>query len=359
MDDEKFDPWPDPARAPEAADEPVAPEDPTAPAPRRRRLLRALGLVTVLLVVIVSAAGFWIYRHLDGNIHTDTATEQALNAQAGSRPKPSAANVENVLIMGSDYRPELGSARSDTVLLVHVSGDGRRAEVISVPRDLMVQIPACRTSDGRQSQAQYAQFNWSFDFGGAACTIRTFEQLTDIRVDHYMVLGFDGFAKIIDSVGGVELNLPDAERDPNVGLDLTAGPHLLDGQQALAYVRAREYVGDGSDTNRMARQQQFMRVLSAKLSSTGVLFNPVRLYQVLDAATSAITADPGLDSLDKLYGLVQRLRGVPQGQTDYRTVPLKPYPADPNRDVLEEPAAGQLFAALRADRPYPAAGTTG
>ena len=352
MDEERFDPLPDP-------------EEPSPPEPRRRRrkLLRTLGIATVLLVVTVAATGFWLYRHLDGNIHTDTATEQALNAQAGERPKPAADNAQNILIMGSDYRPELGSARSDTILLVHVSGDGRRAQVVSVPRDLMVNIPACRTSDGGQSRAQYAQFNWSFDFGGAACTIRTFEQLTDIRVDHYIVLGFDGFAKIIDAVGGVELTLPEAERDPNVGLDLSAGPHLLDGQEALAYVRAREYVGDGSDTNRMARQQQFMRVLSEKLRSAGVLFNPVRLYQVLDTATSSITADPGLGSLSKLYGLVQRLRDVPQGQVDYRTVPLKPYPADPNRDVLEEPAADQLFAALRADRPYPvagaAAGTTG
>jgi LCP family protein required for cell wall assembly len=259
--------------------------------------------------------------------------------------------------MGSDYRPELGSARSDTVLLVHLSGDGRRAQVVNIPRDLMVNIPTCPTSNGGYSRAQYAQFNWSFDFGGAACTILTFEQLTGIRVDHHIVIGFDGFAKLIDAVGGVQLTLPTAERDPNVGEDLPAGTQVLNGTQALSYVRAREYIGDGSDTNRMARQQQFMRVLSTKMRSDGVLHNPVRLYRVLDATTAAITADPGLDSLSKLYGLAERLRAVPAGQVDFRTVPHQPYPADPNRDVLAQPTADQLFAALRADRPYPTAAT--
>jgi LCP family protein required for cell wall assembly len=318
---------------------------------RRRRLLRVLACLAVLTVVVVSATGWWLYRHLDGNIRADNAAEKALTSQSGKRPPPSPDNSENILVMGSDYRPELGSARSDTVLLVHVSGDGKSVHVVSVPRDLMVSIPACQTADGSLSRAQYAQFNWSFAFGGAACTIRTFEDLTGIRVDHHIVIGFDGFARLVDAVGGVEMDLPQAMWDPNVGLDLSAGHHLLDGTQALAYVRAREYIGNGSDTNRMSRQQQFLRLVSAKVRSAGVLFDPVRLYRVLDSATSAITADPGLASLDKLYGLVHKLRDVPQSHVDYRTVPLKPYPPDPNRDLLVEPDADQLFAALRADRP--------
>jgi len=333
-------------------------ETPAPPEPRaRHRKLRILALATAVVIALGSAAGFWLYLHLDGNIHTDTAAEQALAQEAAKRPKPAADNAENILLMGSDYRPELGSARSDTVLLIHLSGDGRRAQVINIPRDLMVNIPACPTSGGGYTKAQYAQFNWSFDFGGAACSILTLEQLTGIRIDHHIVLGFDGFAKIIDAIGGVPVTLSTAENDPNVGDFLTAGTHLLNGQQALAYVRAREYVGDGSDTNRMARQQQFMRIVSAKMRSDGVLFDPVRLYRVLDAATSAITADPGLDSLSKLYGLVEQLRAVPAGQVDFRTIPRQPYPVDPNRDVLVQPAADQMFAALRADRPYPASVT--
>jgi len=325
------------------------------PKPRRRRVIKLLALAAVLVMVAVAALGWWAYRHLDGNIRTDSATERALAGLAGERP-PASGSAENILIMGSDYRPELGSARSDTVLLVHLSGDGSRAQVISVPRDLMVSIPSCPTPGGGASRAQYSQFNWSFDLGGAACTIRTFEKLTDIRVDHHLVVGFEGFAKLIDAVGGVEVDLPKAERDPNVGLDLSAGHHLLHGTDALAYVRAREYVGDGSDTNRMSRQQHFLGLLSAKLRSNGVLFNPARLFPVLDAATSSLTADSGLNSLSKLYGLVERLRAIPEGKVDFRTVPRQPYPADPDRDVLEQPAASELFAALREDRDPPAKG---
>ncbi|WP_052390560.1 LCP family protein [Streptomyces sp. NRRL B-24484] len=333
----------------------ATPEDPStdAPSPRpRRRALRIAALTAAAGLAVTVGLGWWAYARLDGNLRTDTATERALAEQAALRPK-SSGDAENILVMGSDYRPELGSARSDTVLLVHLAGDGKRLQVVSVPRDMMVPIPSCPRAGAAASRAQYAQFNWAFDLGGAACTIRTFEDLTGIRVDHHLVVGFEGFSRIVDAVGGVEVDLPRAERDPNVGLDLSAGPHLLQGADALAYVRAREYVGDGSDTNRMSRQQAFLGQLSAKLRSSGTLFNPARLYPVLDAVTSSITADSGLDSLGKLYDLVARLRAVPEGQVDYRTVPRKPYTADPDRDVPDEPAASQLFRSLREDRSPP------
>ncbi|MFD9129975.1 LCP family protein, partial [Kitasatospora sp. NPDC059571] len=338
--------------APEAG----APQDAQGAAPtrpRRRRVLKVLAISAAGLLAAATGLGWWAYRHLDGNIHRDTATERLLAGQSGLRP-PATGNAENILVMGSDYRPELGSARSDTVLLIHLSGDGERLQIVSVPRDMMVQIPSCPQAGGGSSRAQYSQFNWSFDLGGAACTIRTFEDLTGIRVDHHMVLGFEGFSRIVDALGGVEVDLPQAERDPNVGLDLSAGPHLLHGADALAYVRAREYVGDGSDTNRMQRQQAFLKLVTAKLRSNGTLFNPVRLYPVLDAVTSSITADAGLDSLGRLTDLVERLRAVPESRVDYRTVPRRPYAADPDRDVPDEPAASETFRALREDRPYPA-----
>ncbi|WP_051944510.1 LCP family protein [Streptacidiphilus rugosus] len=320
----------------------------TPPRTRRTTVLRVLAGIAALGLIGSVLAGWLVYRKLDGNIHTDTAAERALAAQAGSRP-PHVGSSENILLMGSDYRPELGSARSDTVMLLHLSADGRDARVVSVPRDLMVPIPSCQESGGGTSRPQYAQFNWSYQFGGAACTVRTFEQLTDIRVDHYVVLGFAGFARMIDAVGGIRVDLPTAERDPNVGLDLSAGPHVLNGTNALAYVRAREYVGDGSDTNRMSRQQAFLGLVATKLRSNGVLLNPARLFPVLDAMTSAITADSGLNSIGKLYGLVEKLRAVPGNQVLYGTVPRRPYAPDPDRDVLLQPAAGELFTALRAD----------
>lgn len=315
----------------------------------RRHLVIAVSVLAGCLLLLgggATIAAIWAYEHLNGNIRTDRATQKALTEHESDRPK-AVGGAENILLMGSDYRPELGSARSDTVMLVHIAGDGQRARVVSVPRDLMVWIPDCGTEPGEDT-AQFAQFNWSFQQGGAACTIRTFEKLTGVRVDHHLVLGFDGFTKLVDAVGGVQVDLPTAERDPNVGLDLPAGRRVLDGTNALAYVRAREYVGDGSDTNRIKRQQEFLKDLSAEIRSSEVLFNPVRLYSVLDAATGSLTADPGLASLKSLYALVERLRDIPAGQVEFRTVPRRPYAADPNRDELEQPAAGALFAALRA-----------
>ncbi|MDI2124564.1 LCP family protein [Yinghuangia seranimata] len=324
-----------------------------APAPASRRrvtvVLSVFAAALVLLVGVAITGGLWLYGHLNDNIHTDHATDKELSRHEAERPKAT-GSAQNILVLGSDYRPELGSARSDTVLLLHIAGDGQRAQVVSVPRDLMVWIPDCGRTDLTEGPARYEQFNWAFERGGAACTIRTFEKLTGIRVDHHLVLGFEGFKRLVDAVDGVEVTLPTAERDPNVGLDLTAGPHLLRGEDALAYVRAREYVGDGSDTNRISRQQRFMKLLSAKIRGSDTLLNPVRMYQVLDAATGALTADPGLDSLSALYGLTEKLRAIPEGRVEFHTVPRRPYPVDPNRDELQQPAADELFAALRADR---------
>jgi len=346
----------DESQVPQSSNPAEHPESPSADPrrARRRRVLRVLTLTAVAALAATTAAGWWAYRHLDGNIRTDTATERALASQNGERPAATGGGAENILIMGSDYRPELGSSRSDTVMLLHLSADGSRAQVVSVPRDLMVAVPSCPQPGGGTSRAQYSQFNWSFDLGGAACTIRTFENLTNIRVDHHLVLGFEGFTRIIDSLGGVEVDLSKPERDPNVGLDLPAGHQLLHGTEALAYVRAREYVGDGSDINRISRQQQFLDLLATKVRSNGVLFNPARLFPILDAATSSVTADSGLDSLSKLYDLVERLRAVPEGSLQFLTTPFGPYPPDPERVAVAEPAASNLFAALREDRPYSA-----
>ncbi|MGK5534264.1 LCP family protein [Streptomyces sp. URMC 129] len=312
-------------------------------------LLLAFGV----LLAITAGTALWAYQRLDGNIETDRAAAEALDEHAGERPAAAAGEARNILLIGDDWGSGTGNARSDTVLLLHLSADGERADAVNVPRDIVVDIPSCRTEDGGRSEARTAQFNWAYQYGGAACTIRTFERMTDIRVDHHLVLGFDGFADVVDAVGGVEVELDEAEYDPNVGHDLPAGRHVLDGEQALAYVRARVYVGDGSDLNRLSRQQEFLGLLHDELADEGTLTNPARLYPVLEAVTSAITADPGLDSLDELRRLVQDVQAVPDGGLTFRTVPVVPHPTQDDRLALDASAAGRLFAALRQDRPLP------
>ncbi|MEU6706351.1 LCP family protein [Streptomyces wuyuanensis] len=327
---------------------------------RRRRSMRWAALGVSLLVLLVSGIGWWLYRKLEGNITTDLTAVEELERYDRERPLPAPHGAQNILLIGSDsragadnakYGRDKGVQRSDTTILLHIAGDRRSVTAVSVPRDLLVGIPSCRTAQGTRSRPQYAQFNSAFALGGAACTIRTVERLTGVRIDHHMVVDFHGFKSMVDAVGGVTVCLPASIDDADAHLRLRAGKQTLNGEQALGYVRARKSLGNGSDTERMDRQQQFLGALFNKVQSNGVLLNPARLYPVLDAATSSLTTDPGLDSLKDLFDLARSLRGVPTERVQFLTVPRRSYPYDPNRDVLAQPAASRLFERLRKDAP--------
>jgi LCP family protein required for cell wall assembly len=193
--------------------------------------------------------------------------------------------------------------------------------------------------------------NHAYEAGGSACTIRTVEKLTGIRIDHHVVVDFHGFKEMVDAVDGVEVCLREPVDDQAAGLKLPAGRVTLDGERALGYVRVRKSLGDGSDTGRMERQQHFLAALADKVRSNDVLLNPVKLYPLLDAATSSLTTDPGLASLRGLYELARGLRGIPTERMQFLTVPRESYARDPDRDQLVEPAAGKLFDRLRRDEP--------
>ncbi|MEU5010148.1 LCP family protein [Streptomyces sp. NPDC021749] len=320
----------------------------------RRRL--ALGAAGVLLAG--TGAGWALYAKLNGNIHTDSDIEAELRKWESERPPAGPPNAQNLLLIGSDSRTGGNSVygrssgqRSDTTMLLHLAADRRSATAVSIPRDLVVQVPHCKGADGRETGPQTTQFNSAFAYGGAACTIRTVEKLTRIRIDHYLIIDFVGFKRMVDAVGGVEVCLPRAVRDDEAHLDLPAGRQTLQGEAALGYVRARKSLGDGSDTERMERQQRFLGALVKKVQSNGVLLNPTRLYPVLDAATSSLTTDGGLASLRGLYELVRSTRGIPTGRVQLLTVPRREYRFDPNRDELVEPDAGRLFGRLRSDLP--------
>ncbi|MBB0244418.1 hypothetical protein FNQ90_09950 [Streptomyces alkaliphilus] len=214
---------------------------------RRRWVLGVggtLGLALAGILVLLLGAGWWLHRSLGDNITTDHAAAEALEAASSDRPP--AGTARTVLVIGSDREGGHPNERSDTVVLLRLSAEGDRADVVHVPRDLIVDIPRCARPDGDgYTPPSRAQFNWAFQFGGAACTIRTLEDLTGVRVDHHMVVDFSGFVRFVDAVGGVEVEVAEDESDRHVGHDLTAGRHLLDGRQALAYVRARQLVGDG------------------------------------------------------------------------------------------------------------------
>ncbi|GAA2948909.1 LCP family protein [Streptomyces enissocaesilis] len=337
-----------------------ADEEAGAGANGRRRWLHWTALGVSFLLLVAAGAGWWLYRKLDDNITTDTGAAAELEKYEKERPASLALDAQNILLIGSDtrsgkgnrkYGPDEGTQRSDTTILLHLAADRRSATAVSLPRDLMVDVPGCRKPDGTRTKKQFAQFNSAFELGGTACTIRTVERLTGIRVDHHMVIDFAGFKGMVDAVHGVEICVKEPIDDNDALLRLDKGLQRLDGEQALGYVRARKTVGDGSDTERMDRQQKFLGALVNKVQSNGVLLNPARLYPVLDAATKSLTTDPGLDSLRDLYDLVRGMRDIPTERVQFLTVPRQPYTYNRNRDELVQPAAGHLFERLREDAP--------
>lgn len=327
---------------------------------RKRHWLRWTALGASFVVLVAAGTGWWLYKKLDGNIRTDTSAAAELKAYEKERPASVVHDAENILLIGSDSRAgdnrkygrdDGGSQRSDTTILLHLAANRKSATAMSIPRDLMANIPACHKQDKTASRPQFAQFNWAFEFGGTACTIRTVEKMTGVRLDHYMVVDFNGFKDMVDAVNGVEICLKDPINDSAAHLKLPAGRQKLSGEQALGYVRVRKSIGNGSDTERMDRQQQFLGALVNKVQSNGVLLNPTRLYPVLDAATKALTTDPGLDTLKDLYELVRGMRNVPTDKVQFLTVPRQPYAANRNRDELVQPDADRLFKQLRDDKP--------
>jgi LCP family protein required for cell wall assembly len=313
--------------------------------------------------VVAAAAGgtgWALYAKLDGNITADAAAAAELARYEKDRPTSLVKDAQNILLIGSDsrsgdgngrYGRDSGTERSDTTILLHLAAGRRAATAVSLPRDLMVDVPACLGRDGTRSEPMFAMFNYAFQKGGSACTIRTVEKLTNIRVDHHMVVDFHGFKDMVDAVDGVAVCLAEPIDDKAAKLRLPAGRVTLNGEEALGYVRARKSLGNGSDTDRMDRQQRFLGALVNKVQSNDVLLNPVKLYPVLDAATSSLTTDPALASLRGLYELVRGLRHIPTERVQFLTVPRESYVYDANRDQLVEPEARRLFERLRKDAP--------
>src|SRR3954451_1984674 len=344
-----------------------------APRPQRRwgRLLSWIALGLGVVLVITAAGGYLVYRHLSGNI-----AHGAVHVP-GARPAEAAGKSENVLLIGSDSRDfaggakfgsEITGARSDTTILVHISADGKKAVLVSIPRDTYTQIPRCQLPDGSLSKPQWNKFNAAFSVGGASCTIAATEHLTHLRIDHYVEVNFPGFQRMVNALDGINVCLSRPLDDPRrhvgdhwegTGLNLTAGHHTLHGGQALSFVRARYGVGDGSDLGRIKNQQGSISAVIRKATSTRLLFDPLKLYSFLDAATKAIRTDPGF-GLSQLKKLAGQLHGLKAGKVALLTVPL----SNPDGHALiggvnasvvfwDKTRAATLWHAWRADGPLP------
>jgi LCP family protein required for cell wall assembly len=347
--------------------------DPTTP--RRvstwRRAALALSLSFALLLGLGAVGGVLIYRHLNSNITVDHSADGDLGRSAMPSGSASASAAQelppmNILVMGSDTRQgqsgiggssAIAGARSDVTMLVHLTANRKNAIVMSIPRDTWVTIPSCKQHNGSMSSVHDDKFNSAFSIGGPACTIKTFKQLTGIPVDHFIVIDFSGFERVINALGGVSVCLKQPIDDPvanhqGSGLKLSAGTHLLMGTQALEFARVRHNVSDGSDTSRILRQHAFLGALVKKVDETSLLTNPFQLYKVLDATTSSITADPGLASLGALKDLAQSLKSLKPKAVTFLTDPW--HPRGDNANVLiTDSKAKPIYDAINNDTPYP------
>ncbi|GED84127.1 transcriptional regulator [Streptomyces sp. 6-11-2] len=314
-----------------------------------------------MAVLVAAGAGtvYWLYSGLNGNIKGVDIE----NAIGDDRPEKLPTSGQNILILGSDSRAgdnaalntgKVAGARSDTALMMHIPEGRTEAVAISIPRDTLVTRPECTKSDGTTvASAKRVMFNSIYGQVGPACVVKTVEQMSGIRMDHYMEIDFAGFQGLVDAIGGVTVTVDQDIHDKSSGLDLTAGTHRLDGTRALQFVRTRHGIGDGSDLGRISLQQQFMLALLSEIKKQDLLGSPTKTYKIADKLTAALTTDSDLASLTKLAEFGRSLNGVDPSSMETIMLPVMYDKIDPNRVVAAEPQATELWKALRNDSTIP------
>lgn len=325
-------------------------------------VLRAVALSTALVLIVLSGTVYLIYRHLEGNVTVSQAFDQIATDRPDEIEFEGSDKPLDILILGSDTRAGQDAVDgstpglSDTTILLHLSADRSRAYGISIPRDLMVSRPECvdKQTGDRIPPEDAAQWNEAYALGGEACTISQFEAMSDLRVDHFMVVNFSGFKDMVDALGGVPVCLPNEVDDPIGKIYLPAGTYTVKGNQALDYVRVRHSIGtqDTGDIGRMKRQQAFLAAMVNKAVSAGTLLNPQRLVSFLDAATESLTTDPGLRRLTTMAGLANQVKNIGLDKVQFFSMPFEAYDPDPNR-LQPKPSATKLWRLLRADDALP------
>ncbi|MFJ5232783.1 LCP family protein [Kitasatospora sp. NPDC088391] len=329
--------------------------------PHRRRWGRwAAG--TLSFSVLATSCGGWAVLNGVGS------SLDRVDAIGGGSDRPADDGAQTFLVVGTDDREGIPESTlkdvlhaggeschcTDTMMIVQLSADRGRATVVSVPRDSYVDIPAHQDpATGKQVAAGKGKINAAYGMGGAPLTVRTVEQNTGLRIDHYVEVNFLGFVSTVDALGGVEVCTPKPLKDDYSGLDLPAGTTRLDGAGALRYVRAR-HVDGSSDLGRMHRQQKFLAQLLHQASSGGTLLNPARLGGVMDTVLRSVKVDKGLGNAELLQ-FASSLKDLSASNADFATVPLSTVdhqvPGWGSTVLWDEKGAQALFEAVLAGRP--------
>jgi len=243
--------------------------------------------------------------------------------------------------------------RNDVNILVHLSQDHTRVTAVSFPRDLMIDVPACTGDDGTPHAARdYQQFNTVYEEGGMNCTVAAVEQMTGLSVPYAGKITFDGVIEMSNALGGVEVCVSQRIRDTDSGLDLPAGVHSLQGADALAFLRTRHGVGDGSDLARISSQQVFLSSMMRTVISGGTLGNVGTLYKLASAALSNMTLSSSLSSPDSIVQLGLAMRDLRPEGIVFVQYPVVDDPYQAGRVVASEADAATLNDLLRSDADF-------
>lgn len=344
----------------------------------------ALAVLLAGVLFVVSSAGF-VYASLSSQFADRVVNIDAYSVDGQSKATPDSfeGRAVNILVVGTDSRSgasgELGAGdaddvpglRNDSTMVIHVSADRSRVQIVSIPRDTLVDIPACKHRDGTTSEpTSDDMFNNAMVYGsnggddqediapGIACVKSTVEKLSGMSIDAFMVVDFAGFINMIDALGGVWFNIPEHIEDESAQLYIDAGCWKLSGTHALAYMRSRKGQGDGSDISRIGRQQQLISAMLRELQEKNYVTDPGALINFLQAAISAVNVSDNLGNASSDASLlINVLQKVDRTNIQFITMPVEEPSWDPNRRIPSEPMARNVWTALKNDQALPV-GTT-
>ncbi|WP_438354293.1 LCP family protein [Microbacterium sp. CJ88] len=333
------------------------------------QLLGTLGVAVLVAVVAISGVGAFALWNTTDAIAANSVT---IGSDA-TLPPPTMGEIEGdvtMLIVGTDscagpnaalsgacQAGDTAGERNDVTMLVRISANPRRVTVISIPRDMLVDIPTCTGPDGTTYGSQRAaMLNVSYSHGGLACSVATVEKLTGTTIQYAAAIRWTGVINLSDAIGGVDVCVAGNIDDTHTGLHLTAGQHTLQGVEALQFLRIRHGIGDGSDLGRISNQQQFMSSLVRKLQNQSVLTNPTTLFGIATTAMQQVTSgqlvlSSGLANPTRMVQIAMALKSVPFADIVFVQYPTQ-YASGvgASRVLPVTSAADALFQALAANK---------
>ncbi|MFD8793774.1 LCP family protein [Streptomyces vinaceus] len=329
---------------------------------RRKKVLVVTGGTLAFLLVAGSVGAYLYYDHLNSNLNVTDVGDAGTGGFKKDQPI-------NILVIGTDKRSGAGNegygdaesvGHADTTILFHVAKDRSNATALSIPRDLITNIPACPTKqpDGSTKTIpgqKGTRFNVSLGQEGRdpGCTMRTVKEITGVTVDNFMMVDFNAVKVLSTAVGGVPVCLAKPVDDKDSKLKLDAGEHRLQGEQALAFVRTRHSFGNHGDLDRIKTQQQFLGSMMREMKSKETLTSPKKFFSLAEAATKSLTVDSGIGSIDKLTNLAGELKDIDLKNITFTTLPVLDNPAEPEGKkatvVVDQRVADPLLKMIQAD----------